>query len=342
MLAGDPSRTLALQLVDRENRRMPRSWVPRPSAAERVLGLDLSAREGYVLSRIDGTTDTEQLSHLTGLSTEEVHTILDRLVREGAIEPPGGPSTTAEARAGTPVAPAAPPVEPPGATHRQLFESQLHPRSENERQRLASVAEEPELSALCFDPVPAVIHRVLENPRTGLAHARLIAANHRNPVGLEALAARSALVGDREVQRLLLRNNQSPETIVRRLLASRTLPQIFESCQSHDLPERHRHTARGVLRSRFSGASPDERVHLILTTEGRALGTLSGLALDGRSVALLCARGTTSALLVENLASWSATPPALIAHLLRLPLVRQSSTLKLLLRRHANCPRSAP
>jgi hypothetical protein len=66
------------------------------------------------------------------------------------------------------------------------------------------------------------------------------------------------------------------------------------------------------------------------------------LALDGRSVALLCARGTTSALLVENLASWSATPPALIAHLLRLPLVRQSSTLKLLLRRHANCPRSTP
>jgi hypothetical protein len=31
-----------------------------------------------------------------------------------------------------------------------------------------------------------VIHRVLENPRTGLVHARLIAAHHRNPVGLEA------------------------------------------------------------------------------------------------------------------------------------------------------------
>ena len=321
---------------------MPHSWVPRPSAAERVLGLDLSTREGYVLSRVDGTTDVEQLAHLTGMSPEEVGVILDRLVREGAIEPPEGPSTSSQARDGPLAEPGAPAVEPSGATHRQLFERQLHPRSEDERQRLASVAEEPELSALCFDPVPAVIHRVLENPRTGLSHARLIAANHRNPVGLEALAARSALVGDREVQRLLLRNNQSPETVVRRLLASRPLPQIYESCQSHDLPERHRHTARGVLRSRFSGASPDERVHLILTTEGRALGTLSGLALDGRSVALLCARGATSALLVENLASWSATPPALIAHLLRLPLVRQSSTLKLLLRRHANCPRSTP
>jgi hypothetical protein len=321
---------------------MPRSWVPRPSAAERVLGLDLSAREGYVLSRIDGTTDVDQLTHLTGLSPEEVRVTLDRLVREGAIEPPETPSTSPQSRDGALAASGAPALEPSGATHRQLFESQIHPRSEDERQRLASVAEEPELSALCFDPVPAVIHQVLENPRTGLAHARLIAANHRNPVGLEALAARSAFLGDREVQRLLLRNNQSPETMVRRLLASRPLPQIYECCQSHDLPERNRHTARSVLRSRFAVASPDERVHLIITTEGRALGILSGLTLDGRSVALLCARGATSALLVENLASWSATPPALIAHLLKQPLVRQSQTLKLLLRRHANCPRSTP
>jgi len=321
---------------------MPRSWVPRPSAAERVLGLDLSAREGYVLSRIDGTTDVDQIAQLTGLSPEEVRVILDRLLRNGAIEPPEGPAPASGTPGGSSAMPGVPSVEPSAATHRQLFESRLHPRSEDERQRLASVAEEPELSALCFDPVPAVIHRVLENPRTGLVHARLIAANHRNPVGLEALAARSAFLGDREVQRLLLRNNQSPETIVRRLLASRPLPQIYESCQNHDLPERHRHTARGVLRGRFSGASPDERVHLILTTEGRALGTLSGIALDGRSVALLCARGVTSALLVENLAAWSATSPVLIAHLLKQPLVRQSPTLKLLLRRHPNCPRSTP
>ena len=319
---------------------MPPSWVPRPSAAERVLRLDLNAREGYVLSRIDGATNVDQLGQVTGLSPEEVRVILDRLVHEGAIEPPEASSAAPDPPVGTGSARGAADVEPPETTHRQLFESRFHPRPEDERARLATVAEDPDLSALCFDPVPAVILRVLENPRTGLAHARLIAAHHRNPVGLEAVAARSAFLGDREVHRLLLRNNQSPETIVRRLLATRTLPQIFESCQSHDLPERHRHTARIVLRSRFSGASPDERVHVILTTEGRALGTLSGLALDGRSVALLCARGPTSALLVENLASWPASPPVLIAHLLKQTLVRQSPTLKLLLRRHPNCPRS--
>jgi len=310
---------------------MSRAWVPRPLAVERVLGLDLSAREGYVLSRIDGATDIGQLAHLTGLSTGEIRVVLDRLVEQGAIEPPAGAAATA-----------APGLEPPEATHRQLFETRLRTRSEEERQRLAPVAEEPELSALCFDAVPAVIHRLLENPRTGLAHARLIAANHRNPVGLEALATRTAFLGDREVQRLLLRNSQCPETLSRRLLASRPLLQVYESCHGHDLPERHRQTARGVLRSRFSTASPDERVQLIVTTEGRVLGTLSGLTLDGRSVALFCARGTTSARLVENLASWSATPPPLVAHLLKQPLVRQSPALKALLCRHPNCPRGTP
>ncbi len=320
---------------------MAHSWVPR-RLRERVLGLDLSAREGYVLSRIDGVTNVDQLGQVTGLSSEEVRAILDRLVREGAIEPPESSSPAADAPGNPRAARSVPDVEPPEATHRQLFETRFHPRSEDERSRLATGAEDPDLSALCFDPVPAVIHRVLENPRTGLAHARLIAAHHRNPAGLEALVARPAFLNDREVQRFLLRNSQSPETVVRRLLASRRLPQIYESCQSHELPERHRQTARGVLRSRFAAAAPDERADLILTTEGRALGTLSGLALDGRTVALLCARALTSTLLVENLARWPATPPALIAHLLKHPLVRQAPTLKLLLRRHPNCPRSAP
>ena len=233
----------------------------------------------------------------------------------------------------------APGVEPPEGTHRQLFETTLHARTEDERSQLAAVAEEPILSALCFDPVPAVIHRVLQNPRTGLGHARLIAAHHRNAVGLEALAARPAFLSDREVQRLLLRNIQSSEALVRRLLGPWRLLQIYECCQSHELPERHRQTARSILKVRFAAASPEERVDLILITEGRALGALSGLVLDGRSVALICARGVRSTLLIENLARWPATPPPLIAYLLKHPLVRQAAALKLLLGRHPNAPR---
>ena len=323
---------------------MARAWLPRPVAAAELLRLDLSAREGYVLSRIDGTTDVDELGLVTGLSSAEVQAVLERLVREGAIEPPDASSAVADPSGVPPatgdVAALEPAVEPLEATHRQLFETRLHPRSEDERARLATAAEEPELSALCFDPVPAVIHRVLENPRTGLVHARLIAAHHGNPVGLEALAARPAFLADREVQRFLLRNVQSSEAMLRRLLASRRLLQIYECCQSHDVPEHHRKTARSVLKARFSAASPEERVDLILITEGRVLGTLSGLALDGRSVALICGRGVRSTLLIENLARWPATPPALIAYLLKHPLVRQVPQLKLLLGRHPNCPRS--
>lgn len=293
-----------------------------------------------MLSRIEGLTDVEQLTQVTGLPHAEVLAILERLVREGAIEPEA--PSTAEPAVGLSLADIPEAPNPSDVTHRQLFEARLHSLPEDERARRAPAADEPELSAFCFDPVPAVIQGLLENPRTGLAHARLIAAHHRNPVGLEAVAARPALLSDREVQRLLLRNSQSPEALVRRLLTSRPLPQVYDSCRSHELPEPHRQTARRVLTSRFATALPDERVHLILTTEGRALATLAGVALDGQTVALLCARPPTSALLVENLARWPATPPALIAHLLKQSLVRQAPTLKLLLTRHANCPRSGP
>jgi hypothetical protein len=325
---------------------MSARWVPRTLPLARVAGPSLSAREGYVLSRIDGVTDVDTLGHVTGLDPDELGAILERLVREGAIEP----RAASPAPAAPPAASTTPPgnsgitgdTEPFGSTHRQLFETRFHHRPEDERAALAAKAEDPELSALCFDPVPAVIHQILQNPRVGLGHARLIAAHHRNPVGLDAVAARPAFSSDREVQRLLLRNSQCPEPVVRRLLASKPLPQVYASGQSHDLPERHRATARSVLRSQFSTASPDERVHLILTTEGRALGALSGLSIDGRTVALLCARTLSSPLLVENLASWSASPPALIAHLLKQPLVRQSPALMLRIRRHPNCPRHTP
>ena len=113
---------------------------------------------------------------------------------------------------------------------------------------------------------------------------------------------------------------------------------MYNVCQSHEAAERHRVTAREVLRTRFSTASPEERVELILTTEGRVLAILSGLSLDGKSAALLSSRTLGSTLLVENLARWPATPPSLVAHLLQQPLVRRMPNLMAALRRHPNCP----
>jgi hypothetical protein len=46
-------------------------------------------------------------------------------------------------------------------------------------------------------------------------------------------------------------------------------------------------------------------------------------------------------LIIENLARWPATPPPVILHLLKQPLIRQMPALKAMLKRHPNCPPSA-
>ena len=288
-----------------------------------------------------------QLALISGLAAQSLRTILERLAREGAIEQPPPPSDVPGV-AGT--LPAAAQEHPEGqavsgstsaaATQRQLFETKLHPLREDEREALAVTAGEPELSAFCFDPTPRVIRAVLENPQMGLPHARLIAANHGNAVGLEALGEKATLLQDTEVQRLLLRNQQSPVPLLQRLLSRRRLAEVYQTTQSRELPERNRRAALDTLRRRFAETTSEERVELILRTEGRALAALAGLSLDGKAAGLLCARTLTSVLLVENLARWPATPPSVIAHLLKQPMVLRMPQLRTLLKRHPNCPAS--
>ena len=208
------------------------------------------------------------------------------------------------------------------------------------REAQAATAVEPELSAFCFDPTPRVVRSVLGNPRLGLPHARLVAAHHGNAVGLDALGEKTALLQDGEVQRLLLRNQQASVPLVQRLLSRRRLAEVYQTSQSRELPERNRRTAMDVLRRRFSETTSEEKVELILRTEGRALAALSGLSLDGRAAVLLCARTMTSVMLIENLARWPATPPTVIAHLLKQPMVLRMPQLRTALKRHPNCPRA--
>ncbi|MFP2901242.1 hypothetical protein [Corallococcus sp. 4LFB] len=224
---------------------------------------------------------------------------------------------------------------------RKLFETRLHGLPEDQRVALAHGAEDPELSALCFDPVPAVIKAVLENSRVGLPHARLIARHHRNPVGLEALVARAAFASDTGVRRFLVRNPQLPVALFRRLWAMRRLMEHHKLTVDRDVPEQTRRTARELLRQRFSTGPSEEKVELILNTEGRALGALVGMPVDGKTTSLLCGRTYRSPMLVQNIARWSAAPPALIAHLLKQELVRRQPQLRMMLARHPNAPADA-
>ncbi|MCY1030326.1 hypothetical protein OV207_02575 [Corallococcus sp. BB11-1] len=221
---------------------------------------------------------------------------------------------------------------------RKLFETRLHALPEDQRVAMAHGAEDPELSALCFDPVPAVIKAALENPRVGLAHARLIARHHRNPVGLEALVARAAFAADTGVRRFLVRNPQLPAALFRRMWALRRLMEHHKLTVDRDVPESTRRTARELLRQRFATGPAEEKVELILNTEGRALGALVGMPVDGKTASLLCGRTYRSPLLVQNLARWSAAPPVLIAHLLKQELVRRQPQLRAMLARHPNAP----
>ena len=346
-------------------------WTPKAIPAASLSRLALTPEEGFVLSRLDGATPVRHLQALTGLPPERLEAILARLIAQGALlNPPTSPSTPSPPPLTAPTLPDvtldglspdeepreeaasdqapealddAPPEEDEvqASDFRRLFERRLHPLSPEERTRRGREAVDPELSALCFDPVPAVIQSVMENSRVGLGHARLIARHHGNPVGLEALCGRAAFASDVGVRRWLVRNPQLPASLFRRLWGGRRLMEQFKVALDRDIPEGTRRTAREVLRARFTTAPAEERVELIVLTEGRVLAGLSGLPVDGKTASLLCGRVYRSPSLIQNLARWSAAPPVLIAHLLKQEAVRRQPQLRLLLQRHPNAPADA-
>ena len=325
------------------------NWKPAPRADLDPSTLPLDALQRILLSQLDGTDDVPALAQAMGLLPERMETLLAGLVAMGAVNAENPDSISPESPSTHEVEPEA--FEPDAlepteeatstevadaSTHRQLFEQTLHKLPVDERAALARLAQEPELSAYCFDPMPKVIQAILENPRAGLAQARLIAAHHRNPVGLEAVASRVPFANDLGVRRGLLQNPQLPGTVFRRLWSPRRLLEQFLVTTSRDAPEQTRRLARDVLRASFLQRTGEERVELILTTEGRCLALLAGLTVDGKTTALLCRRTYVSTLLIQNIARWSAAPPQLIAHLRKQDAVRRNPQLRLMLERHPN------
>lgn len=320
-------------------------WKPQLVPGVDVRQLPLSPLHGFVLSRVDGASDVTAIAQGTGLPPERIESLLKELVASGALQPgPGSATPPPEPMDEAPVdasedAEDAPAEEPEPTTYRQRFETTLHALTPDERAARAKVAEEPDLSALCFDPLPAVIHALLENPQLGLLHVRLIAKHHRNPVGLEAIAAKAAFAADAGVRRGLLHNPQLPQSLYRRLWSGKRLLEQHKTLISREVPEQTRRVAREVMRQRFSTGPSEEKAELILKTEGRCLAALVGLPIDSKTTALLCARTYGSNLFIQNLARWSAAPPQLVAHLLRQDLVKRTPMLRTLLERHPNAPK---
>lgn len=336
---------------------MDPDWKPRLNISVRLEELPLQPEEVFVLTRLDGRTAVRDLSTVTRLTPEALTAVLQHLVDVGALHAPDLPGK-ALASPGAPAAgtaaldreahplpqgesedeDAAEDTADISGTHRKLFEAELHMLAADERAARAAKAAEPYLTAFCYDPLSQVIKAVLMNPTAGLGHARLIARHHRTPEGLAALASRGAFLTDAGVRRWLIRNPQLPVALFNRLFAGRRMLELFRVTVSREVTEQVRRLAREALRRRFAQGPAEERVELILRTEGRALAGLGGIPIDGRTTALLCGRTYSSTTLVQNIARWSAAPPALIRHLLRQETIRRSPSLRTLLQRHPNAP----
>jgi hypothetical protein len=348
---------------------------PRASCAE------LSREESFVLASVDGASSVADLADITGLDARDVERILNRLVTQGAVTPsPWALEATTDDDAPASddfAAPAAveeepavgavealeqseegaeqeapfdetsegselPNVESAGElTHRALYESELHRLPVAARIAKARVCDEPTLTALCFDADAQVISALLDNERLNTTHARIVAGAHGNPVGLEAIVARAVFLRDTQVQRRLLRNAHLTDALLRRVLNPRRLLEIYKTALDRDVSDRTRTGAKGLLKSKYAQAAPEERFELLWTTEGRVLPLLLGQNVDQKTAALLCGRNAYPMTLIQNLARFPATPPSVLNHLLKQPLVKRQPQLRAMLLQHSNVPSEA-
>ena len=226
----------------------------------------------------------------------------------------------------------------PAGDYRRIYGTEYAALDRNLRVAAAREAQGGALLALCLDPEPAVIAAVFDNASVGLEHARLAALHHKNPAGLEHVVRRADFSRDPRVQRNLLKNGQLTEGLLRRILGAKPLREIYKVALDREVPERTRVSSRALLRARFNSADSEERAGFIVSNEARALALLIGQTFDQKTTAILCARQYNSVLFIQNLARFAACPPALLAHLLKQPFVRNHAALKKLLLQHPNLP----
>jgi hypothetical protein len=223
-----------------------------------------------------------------------------------------------------------------------LFENVLALLNSDERTRLASVtADKDKLFAFAYDKEPPVVRALWSNPNINNDHARFAAFHHRTTAGLELIGLRTEFLRDPQVQRRLIRNPMISETLLRKMLLSKRLIDIYKITLDRETGDRTRQSARGLLRNKFATTDPEDRLELIWKTEGRALIALSGLSIDSKTAALICARPIVSVMLVQSFSKFAATPPSVISHFLKQPMVKRQINLKHALLKHPNCPSDA-
>ncbi len=211
----------------------------------------------------------------------------------------------------------------------------------DERAKIATTGSGKELYALCFDKDPQVIRPLWQNVNISNEHARFAAFHHRTAVGLEIIGQRNEFLRDPQVQRRFIRNPMVSETLLRKMLLSKRLLEIYKVTLDRDASDRTRQSSRALLRNKFAVTDPEDRLELIWRTEGRALTALSGLSIDSKTAALICARPLVSLMLVQQFCRFAATPPSVIHHFLKQNIVKRQVHLRNALLKHPNCPSDA-
>jgi|GEM_PF-2706200 len=214
----------------------------------------------------------------------------------------------------------------------------LRTLSVDERRSRSLVAQNEDLEALCHDPDPGVIYHLLKNPGFGLNQARLVAAHHSSFAGLDALAKRSNFMADEGVRGAFLKNALCPENLHQQIFQTMPLIKLFLYTHSPEIQEKARHVARRIYAARFRQDSPNEKIHLLIATGGRCLRVVGSGAIDSALAVAMKRRTDYSSELILALAHYADTPHELIAHLVKLPVVRHNNALFDSLRRHKNTP----
>ena len=222
--------------------------------------------------------------------------------------------------------------------YRKIYETRWHPLPVDARVHGGKTAHGGDLFALCFDPDPRVVSAILENMTVGLDHVRLIAFHHRNSTGLEIVARRQDWLRDLLVERRLLRNPMIGEIVLGRVVGPKRLFATYKIAIDRDIPELSRGKCRGFIRTKWQGATSEERSDLVLRTEARCLALMTGCTFDAKTTAMLCGRPINSVMFVHMISKFPASPPGLLAHLYKQPFVRKNPSLRKMLLQHPNMP----
>jgi hypothetical protein len=227
---------------------------------------------------------------------------------------------------------------PTGGDLRKIYEAHFRNLAQDARMAKAREVRGALLAGLCMDSDPKVIRAILENTRATLDHARIIAQYHRNGVGLEALGLKVVYMRDGQVRKHLLRNMQTPQTILRKCITPLPMGDCFVLSNSREVTNKAKREARDMLRKKYNEATQDMRAALIIKTEARCLANLVGIPMGEKTVALLCRKTIHSVAFAQNLARYPGLSPTLIRHLMRQTVVRTNFQIKKTILNHPNCP----